>query len=301
MGAGVFVVGALHLDVVVDAPHLPQLDETVVGQGVAYRFGGKGGNQAVAAARFGADVAMAGRVGRGGFGDAILRTLDEEGVDRRQVAISEGASGMSVAIVNAEGSYGAVIVSGVNRDIRGEEIEIPKGTRVLLLQNEIPAAVNLAVAERARGKTRVVLNAAPVRPVEAHLLGQVDVLVVNRVEAAGMTGIDPASGDAAAAVAALQAMGPSSVLVTLGAGGLVGATQKGGLFRKPAHDVGVVSTHGAGDTFVGALAAELVQGRPLDAATDFAQAAAALFVSTAVGARPQITRDAVLTFQAERP
>ncbi len=129
----VFVVGALHLDVVVDAPHLPALDETVVGSAVAYRFGGKGGNQAAAAARMGARVAMAGRVGRDAFGERLLAELDAAGVCRSQVLQGTGASGMSVAIVDQRGDYGAVIVSGVNREIRPEDVTVPNCAKVVLL------------------------------------------------------------------------------------------------------------------------------------------------------------------------
>ncbi|MDH3264281.1 MAG: PfkB family carbohydrate kinase, partial [Paracoccaceae bacterium] len=110
----VWVVGSLHLDVIVEAPRLPRLDETLVGQGVSYRLGGKGGNQAVAAARMGAEVAMAGAVGSDAFAETLLAELDRAGVDRAGVARLPGASGMSVAILDATGGYGAVIVSAAN-------------------------------------------------------------------------------------------------------------------------------------------------------------------------------------------
>ncbi len=150
--------------------------------------GGKGGNQAVAAARMGARVAMAGRVGRDRFGGMILAALDEAGVERSGVLEMDGASGMSVAIVDARGDYGAVIVSGVNREIG--DVAVPSA-KVVVLQNEVPEAVNLAVAEAA-GDARVVLNAAPAREVDARLMARVDVLVVNRGEAAALAGVaDP--------------------------------------------------------------------------------------------------------------
>lgn len=296
MAEGVFVVGALHLDVVVDAPHLPAPDETVQGDRVAYRFGGKGGNQAVAAVRFGAPVAMAGRVGNDPFGERILQALDAAGVDRLQVRIVDGASGMSVAVVEQAGSYGAVIVSGVNRNIRPEQIEIPATAGALLLQNEIPEAVNLAVARKAREGTRVILNAAPARDISDELLKHVDVLVVNRVEAEGLTG----ESDPVAALRALRGRGVPSVIVTLGEAGLIGAGPGGG-FRMPAHNVPVVSTHGAGDAFIGALAAELVHGAALEPACDTARAAAALLVSTDPDRRNALTRRDVRDFvQAHR-
>jgi ribokinase len=288
MGPEVFVVGALHLDVVVDAPHLPSLDETVVGSSVAYRFGGKGGNQAAAAARMGARVAMAGRVGRDRFGEMILAALDEAGVERSRVLEVEGASGMSVAIVDARGDYGAVIVSGVNREIG--DVAVPDGARVVVLQNEVPEAVNLRVAA-AVGDARVILNAAPAREVAADLLARVDVLVVNRGEAAALAG----TGDPEAAALAMRAKGPGVVIVTLGGDGLVAASEAG-VVRMGAPKVEVVSTHGAGDAFTGALAARLAQGDGLAEALRFAQGAAALTVATAPERRGELTDDKVTAF-----
>lgn len=291
----VFVVGALHWDVVVDAPHLPRLDETVTGSAVAYRFGGKGGNQAVAAARFGALAAMASRVGGDAFGENMLRVLDAAGVDRIQVRVADGASGMSVAITDANAGYGAVIVSGVNAGIVPHQIEVPRDTSVLLLQNEIPEAVNVAIAAKAPDQTLVILNAAPARPVDAALLDRVDILVVNRVEAAVLTGQNPDITDPEDALAALRRMGPGAVIVTLGSDGLIGAGPDGAVFRRRAHRVRAVSTHGAGDAFIGALAADLVRGAALERACDFAQAAAALVVATDPARRERLTRADVAT------
>ncbi len=267
----VFVVGALHLDVVVEAPHLPGRDETVVGSAVAYRFGGKGGNQAVAAARHGAKVAMAGRVGADEFGVRLLEELRGAGVDATQVRRGVGPSGMSVAIVEAGGEYGAVIVSGANLEIDPGEIRAPKGA-VVLLQNEIPEAVNLAVAGEAR---EVWLNAAPARPLDPRFRAMVDVLIVNRDEAgryAEMAVESPEDG-----IAAARALG-GRVIVTLGGAGVVHAGPEGAA-HMPAFPVEVVSTHGAGDVFVGALAARRSAGAEWEGAVRWAQAAAALHVS----------------------
>jgi ribokinase len=288
MGPEVFVVGALHLDVVVDAPHLPALDETVVGSAVAYRFGGKGGNQAVAAAHMGARVAMAGRVGRDRFGEMIVAALDEAGVERSGVLDVPGASGMSVAIVDARGDYGAVIVSGVNREIG--DVTVPSAATVVVLQNEVPEAVNLRVAAAA-GDAQVVLNAAPAREIPSALMARVDVLVVNRGEAATLTAV----GDPEAAAVALRALGPRVVIVTLGGEGLVAASDTG-VVRMGAPKVEVVSTHGAGDAFTGALAARLAKGDGLAEALRFAQGAAALTVATAPDARGGLTQGKVRAF-----
>lgn len=288
----VFVVGALHLDVIVDAPRLPRIDETLVGQSVRYAFGGKGGNQAVAAARMGATVAMAGRVGPDGFGDQLLGELDRAGVDRTQVRRDPGASGMSVAIVQEDGDYGAVIVSAANLAIDPDEVSIPDDARLVLLQNEVPDTVNRAVAEGAATRGIPVLwNAAPHRHASEIDPTHIAHLVVNRVEAADMSGEDTPQ----AAADALLAQGFKSVILTLGADGLIQADATG-QHPMPGLDVPVISTHGAGDAFVGALAARLDTGDSMRAALAFAQAAATLHVSTPVDQRPEITPEKVHAF-----
>ncbi len=281
------VCGSLHLDVLVQAPHLPAPDETVTGHAVTYAFGGKGGNQAVAAARMGARVAMAGRIGADDFGARLADGLDRAGVDRAQVTVVPGASGMSVAVVEDGGAYGAVIVSGANLALDGE-VAVPPGTTSLLLQNEIPEAANVAAATRARAAgARVILNAAPARPLSPALLALTDLLVVNRVEAAQALGQSDLT-DPLAAADALRRLGPERLIVTLGGDGLVLA--EGDSARHlPARRVAVRSTHGAGDAFIGALAARLDAGDDLAAACAFAQSAAALHVATAPEEREGIT------------
>ena len=290
----ILVVGALHLDVVVDAPHLPALDETVVGHGVAYRFGGKGGNQAVAAARMGGRVAMAGCVGPDRFGEQILAALDSAGVDRSGVLTVPGASGMSVAIVDAAGDYGAVIVSGVNRALDGTAVRLSPALRTILLQNEVPDPVNRAIAARAAPAVRIILNAAPARPIAPDLMARIDVLIVNRGEAAALAG----TADPDLAARRLLDQGPGAVIVTLGADGLICARPGEAPLTQGAPAVRVISTHGAGDAFVGALAADLTQGSALPDALAFAQGMAALTVATPPDARAAITPDAVRAFCA---
>jgi ribokinase len=285
----VLVMGALHLDVVLDTPRLPRVDETLVGQGVAYLFGGKGGNQAAAVAQMGGQVQMAGRVGTDAFGDELLSRLAEARVGAQQVLRVPGPSGMSAALVLPSGEYGAVIVSGVNALIDGEAVEIPEGTRLVLLQNEVPEAANLALARKARAAgARVVLNAAPMREMAAELLALTDVLIVNRLEAEDILGAALAPE---AAVARLAGIGPAQVILTLGGEGLI--LWDGAEWRAAARRVSVISTHGAGDAFIGALAARLDAGDDLRSAADFAQGAAALHVSTPVAERVRITPEAV--------
>lgn len=277
----ILVVGALHLDVVLRAPHLPALDETVTGQTVDYVFGGKGGNQAVAAARMGAQVRFAGRCGADAFGERLRTTLADAGVSCDQVQQDAGPSGMSAAIVTQTGEYGAVIVSAANQNIMADEIAVPSGTRLVLLQNEVPEAVNLAVARKAKAEgAQVWLNTAPARAVSQALWDLVDLSVMNRVEAAFYgdvpAGVDP--------------------LLTLGAEGV-----RFGEHLYPAYEVEVVSTHGAGDMFVGALAARVAAGAGIAEAIPFAQGAAALHVASALPARAEMTAAAVTAFCAAQP
>ncbi|MCL4187581.1 MAG: bifunctional hydroxymethylpyrimidine kinase/phosphomethylpyrimidine kinase [Rhodobacteraceae bacterium] len=291
----ILVLGALHHDVIVTAPRLPELDETLVGDGVAHALGGKGANAAVAAARMGARVAMAGAVGSDAAAAALLDGLDAAGVDRRAVRRLPGASGMSVAIVTAGGAYGAVIVSAANGAVTGAEAVPGPDTRWLMIQNEVPEAANMAAARTARAAgARVMLNAAPARPMADGLLAMADILVVNRGEAAALAGSD----DPGAAAGRLLARGPGAVVVTLGAGGLVARAADGLAARLPAVPVAARSSHGAGDAFAGALAARLDAGEPFAAALAFAQGAAALHVSLPPPARSAATPGQVLALIA---
>ena len=285
---GVLVLGALHHDVVVDAPRLPGLDETLQGSGVDYRFGGKGGNQALAACQMGATVRMAGRVGSDSAAEVILTALDQAGVHRTLVRAMPGETGMSVAVSLPDGTYGAVIVSGVNLSNDGR-IDWPSDCGICLLQNEIPERANLDLAARLPADVTLVLNAAPARAVPDALLARTDILVVNRVEARQLCGLD----DAQDAARHLLDQGPGAVIVTLGEDGLILAEAGSEPVRQPGFKVDVVSTHGAGDTFVGAMAARLSMGDRLGEAVAFAQGAAALHVSVAIEDRVAVTPDRV--------
>jgi ribokinase len=282
----VVVFGSLHLDIMVQAPGRPRLGETMVGQGWSLKEGGKGGNQAVEAARHGAAVAMVGAVGADDFGRRLVQNLRQQGVDTTAVRVLHGAaSGMSVALVEPQGDYGAVIVSGVNLSLGAEDaaaaVPLLQGAGWLLLQNEVPDAANVAAAEAARAMgVRVLLNAAPMRELPLALVALVDILVVNALEAETLCGaaVDCARS-AAAAAEALLGLVPCAV-VTAGGHGLAIAGRDGAHHSVPAHKVVVCSTHGAGDAFVGAFAARLAAGEALAAAARYANAAAALVVAT---------------------
>ena len=272
------VAGSLHLDVVLRAPHFPGLDETVSGSSVDYVFGGKGGNQAVSAARMGAEVHFAGRTGSDLFGDMIRETLDSSGVGLSQLQHEDGPSGMSAAIVDSNGEYGAVIVSAANLNIVAHEVDVPEGTSLVILQNEIPCEVNLEVALKAKAiGAKVWLNAAPARKISNDLVEAIDLLIVNKVEAEFYARLGFAV----------------NLLKTLGADGV---SYEG--VQYSGFPVDVVSTHGAGDMFVGALASQVVYGTNMVGAIKFAQAAAALHVSSQLDKRKKLNNQAVTTFLA---
>ncbi|MDC1228989.1 PfkB family carbohydrate kinase [Octadecabacter sp.] len=275
------VVGALHWDVVVGAPRLPQLDETLRGRDVIYQFGGKGGNQAVAATKAGAQVGFAGRIGADEAGTSMRLLLEEAGVDLRQLQQGSGASGMSVAIVTEDGDYGAVIVSAENHAYDASAFEVPAECAMVLLQNEMRSDVLPACAAAARKQgTRVVWNAAPASDISPGDLALVDTLIVNRVEAADILDREDVEADPAFAVASLSALAPKAeIILTLGGDGVVFAAPEQPCEAQPAHSVDVISTHGAGDVFVGTFAAGRLQGMSLSKAVAAGQQAAALHIS----------------------
>lgn len=275
------VVGALHWDVVVTAGRLPRIDETLRGDAVDYRFGGKGGNQAVAAARAGARVAFAGRIGRDDAGTAMRAVLERAGVEVAGLVQGDGASGMSVAITVADGGYGAVIVSGENLKIDAEVIDIPTDCRIVLMQNECAPDLLPAMARRARDAgAQVWLNAAPATGIGPEALALVDTLIVNRIEGADLLGADPGLLSGAETVEGLMDLAPRArVVLTMGGDGVAFAEPGGAVRLAPARQVAVVSTHGAGDAFVGTLAAAELAGASLGQAIEAAQGAAAALIS----------------------
>ncbi|MER8829950.1 ribokinase [Mesorhizobium sp. M0938] len=291
----VTVFGSLHYDIMVEAPDRPRKGETVTGHAWQPKCGGKGGNQAVSAARAGVRSVMIGSVGDDDFGRALLDNLDRNGVDRHFVRVAPGAgSGMSVAIFDDGGDYGAVIVSGSNLTLGAKDIaeaaEMIAHTSVLLLQNEVPEAANVAVARAVKAHGgRVVLNAAPARKLSDELVALVDVVIVNAIEAeflAGVPVVDTLEG-AAEAARMLIDFYPAAI-VTAGGEGVAYCDRDGQAFALAAIPVKVVSTHGAGDEFVGAFAAGLARGLQVEAAITAANAAAALLVAT-----PEREREAI--------
>lgn len=283
--ADVLVVGSLNMDLRIRTPRLPAPGETLTGSGFDTDGGGKGANQAVAAARQGARVAMLGAVGQDAHGAALLAALQADGIDTHAVEHIAGTpSGTAAILLMPDGENSIVVIPGANHALTPERVRAQadrlRQARVVVAQLECPldaVAEALAIAREAGAVT--VLNAAPVQPLGDALLGQLDWLVVNEIEAAALAGMPvPGPAEARAVAEQLRRRGPRQVLVTLGAEGLVLAGPEGTL-ALPAPRVQAVDTTGAGDTVVGALAAALAAGRPLREALTRAQAAAALAVT----------------------
>ena len=287
----VVVVGSVNTDLVVSVERLPRAGETVTGGSFARHGGGKGANQAVAAARAGAQVAMVGAVGADDLGEEALRELAAEGIDVAAVArLDDAATGVAAIVVDERGENQIAVASGANVQLDATVVEeavarlLGRGTRgVVLLGHEVPEAAVVAGIRAARAAGwQPVLNPAPARALPEDLDGVI--LTPNADEARGLAGED----DVEAAAGELARRTGAPVLVTIGADGAL-LVAGGEVERVPAPAVEVVDTTGAGDTVNGALAAELAAGRPLREALRFAMAAAALS-TRAAGAREGMPR-----------
>ncbi|MGW0363457.1 ribokinase [Streptomyces sp. NPDC002990] len=271
------VLGSTNMDLVAYVPRAPRRGETVTGRAFRTVPGGKGANQAVAAARCGGEVVMIGAVGSDEFGVRLRSALTAAGVETTALRTVEGASGTAHITVDDEGGNSIIVIPGANAQVTGlaagdEALIAAAGS--LLLQLELPMSAVLAGARAARAHgVRTVLTPAPARPLPAELLAATDLLVPNEHEAAALTGL---SDPYRAAEALLRDV--PEVVVTLGAAGALYAARGQEPLTVPAPRVRAVDTTAAGDTFVGALAVALGEGRPMPGALAWASAAAALSV-----------------------
>ena len=288
MAGKILVVGSLHLDVIVHSSRLPKPDETLLGDKVSYRFGGKGGNQAVAAAKIDVQVFMAGRIGTDNFGKQIYDTLSNQNINLDGLKMVDEATGMSVALIGSDGIYSAVVVSGANQTIDLSEIAVPDDLTVLVLQNEINTDANFEIIKKVPKSTFIILNAAPALTPNKDFFGRIDLLVVNQLEAKMLLNEEPSIFNNLDALRKLQNLGPKEVIITMGADGYTGISKNGEIFSEPGIKVDVLSTHGAGDSFVGTLAAFICKGEPINIAAQYAQASSALHVKTPIDQREQI-------------
>jgi ribokinase len=295
----VVVVGSANMDLMLRCLHLPAAGETVLGDDFATAPGGKGANQAVAAARMGARVAFVGCVGDDSFGDVARRALEAEGIDTRHLArLRRVATGVAIVLTDLGGENCIALASGANAALAPEHIDaaasVLDGAALLICQLESPLpTVRYAIDAAARRSVPVLLNPAPACALPDGMLAKVDYLVANAVEASVLSGREARDAESAIGAAeALRAGGARNVLVTLGSAGVVVATGRGSS-HVPAKPVRAVDTTGAGDAFVGALASGLVERVPLDAAIDLAQRAAAFSVGRR-GAQASMARRADL-------
>lgn len=281
----VVVLGSLHYDIMLEASHRPVKGETVTGERWYPKFGGKGGNQAIACKSHGADTRLMSATGTDNFADYIHARLSQASISTDYIAqIADSATGMSVAIQDAEGDYGAVIVSGANLAIPAqilEKAELWKNATLLLLQNEVPESLNIVAARKARALgLNVCLNAAPARSMSEEFLELVDILIVNAVEAEAL-GCQPVNSLELAMSAATElSQRFDTAIVTAGGDGVAACSANGHAITLPAKPIEVVSTHGAGDVFAGVLCAELASYTSLTIALGIANEQAANHVAS---------------------
>ena len=290
----VFVLGSINQDFVLKVERRPQPGETVTNAELSTHNGGKGANQAAAAALLGATVTILGRVGEDEFGEPLVRALEEKGIDTGPVERASGVStGAAFITVTPDGENAITVAPGANRSLAPEDVDAAAGAigdaRVLVAQMEIPVeSVLRAVEVAAERGTRALVNLAPTFEVPRGLLEKLDPLVVNEHEAAFLLGgvVEGVDG-ALSAAPKLLSLGPRSAVITVGEAGAVFASGDS-TEHLSAPEVDVVDTTGAGDAFVGALATQLARDAQLEEAVAYAVRAGAAAVTRegAQGALP---------------
>jgi ribokinase len=303
----IIVVGSANMDLVVRTPHAPGPGETVQGRSLTYMPGGKGANQAVAAARLGAPTRMIARVGDDSLGEPVRKNLAENGVDVSHVSVAHRTpQGLAIIVVDDQGQNRIVLAAGSNGALLPEDVDAASDVftpgALVLLQNEVRLDTTIRAAQAATAAGAMVLwNPAPAPDgFPEELLGCVDVLLPNESEAERLTGIEVRDDlGVRRAAAALLGKGFPHVVVTLGERGALWFSREG-VIHVPAFVVDVVDTTAAGDTFAAALAVGLAEGMEPADAMRFASGASALAV-TKLGAQPGMPSRAQLdAFLAER-
>jgi len=295
-GPRLVVIGSANMDLVVRTERIPSPGETILGGAFVMAPGGKGANQAVAAARLGGQVRFVGRIGADPFGDALLAQMLAAGIETEHVIRDpEQPTGVALIGVDAQGQNAIMVAPGANSRVSPADVDAARASiraaAGVVIQLEIPRETVLHAVAVARAEgTRVILNPAPIRhtnPLSNDLLRQVDVLTPNEHEAANLLGhAEPEGLDWEQAATELQARGIPNVVITLGSEGCVVAS-RAGIQRLPAVPVTAIDTTAAGDCFTGALAVALAEGADLLPAARFATRAAALSV-TGLGAQPSL-------------
>lgn len=299
----IVVVGSINMDLVVRVKRHPVPGETLLGSDYETHHGGKGANQAVAAARMLArpmptksaspgpapGVRMIGRVGQDEFGQQLRNALKREGINVSATLPIAAPTGVAFIAIDEEGQNTIIVSPGANHRLRPEHLSPAEfeGARVVVLQLEIPLETVRRAAELGRqAGAQVILNAAPAQKLPDKLLHHIDILVVNEIEALGLSGVLPNSPEIALEVAQLLAKKVPTVIITLGEQGAVWVSPEG-QGHQPVPEVGVVDATGAGDAFIGALATALCEGMSLAQAVKRGCVAGAL-ATTKIGAQSSL-------------
>ena len=286
----ILIIGSLNADLVVRAPHFPQPGETISGDDLHIIPGGKGANQAVAAVRQGASVAMLGRVGNDSFGPFLLESLKSDSVDITHVLTDNSATGTAIIVVDANGQNSIVLSAGANGQVSPADVDTATALHpsLILLQLEIPIPTVLRAAQHAKqNDIRVILNPAPAKPIPDELISLVDFIIPNETELSLLTGIevkDISSAEQAAKI--LLKRGAKNVIVTLGSKGALLVTNHQTI-QVNAYQVNVVDTTAAGDAFIGGFASALLRGVEIADAVKYGNACGAL-AATKFGAQPSL-------------
>ena len=286
----ILVVGSLNTDLVVRAPRFPAPGETIRGEDLQVIPGGKGANQAVAAARHGIRVSMLGRVGKDNFGDFLLDNLKSNKVDSQLVQRDDASTGTAIIVVDENGQNSIILSAGANGKVSDEEVNTASFSdyNLLLLQLEIPTPAVLSAARRAHENgLRVILNPAPARELPNELISLADYLIPNETEVSLLTGLSVNDMNSAEQAArALLGVGAKNVIVTLGSKGALIVTDTQ-VTHVDSFKVNVVDTTAAGDAFIGGFATALLQDKSLVEAVRYACACGAL-ATTKFGAQPSL-------------
>ncbi|MFD0672455.1 ribokinase [Cohnella sp. GCM10027633] len=303
----IVVVGSINMDIVNEVKKHPLPGETIHGLSTKYYPGGKGANQAVAAARSGGTTMMVGAVGEDAFSSELIASLADSGVNAEQVSRVPGNSGIAFITVDESGENSIILSAGANRQVRlddrVESLNVLHAVDIVLLQNEIPWETNREVMKRACSQgARVLYNPAPAMKIPADVYPYIHTLILNETEIEVITGM-PIGDDSLGAEAAIDSLldaGIQSVILTLGSKGCLYKAAGSAAVSCPAFRVEAVDTTAAGDTFIGAFASSLAEGRAIPEGLRFASAAAAIAV-TGEGAQASIpTREQIDRFLQSR-
>jgi len=296
------VVGSLNMDLVAYVDRVPEAGETRTGREFRTVPGGKGANQAVAAASLGLRTAMVGRVGDDAFGPVLVRALQDRGVDTEGVLLDRDAvTGTATILVDGSGQNRIVVVPGANGRVNEDDLDRMPEARMLLLQLEVPLDSVVKAAKRARAEdTIVILNPAPARRLPEDFYPELDVIVVNEIEAEMLTSVAVTEDSLPDVAAVFHDRGTTTVAVTLGERGAF-ASRGGTIARMLAPEVEVIDTTAAGDAFIGGLAAGLAREASLEGTLVLGVAAGTLG-GTRPGAQPSIPTLAEVTeFRSRMP